>query len=123
MDKYHKKFRRSDEYFENVLQDPRLRQSDDCVMMITRAQKYHLLSDEEKLNHWKKAKRPSRWPQFLAAISYAEKLIEVYDFEAGDWVVLTEKPGHVFGSAMCYMRGECNIFGSLIFYVEVGQKQ
>ena len=105
------------------MQDPRLRQSDDCRMMITRAQKYHLLSDEEKLNHWKKAKRPSRWPQFLAAISYAEKLIEVYDFEAGDWVVLTEKPGHVFGSAMCYMRGVCNIFESLIFDVEVGQKQ
>ena len=73
--------------------------------MITKAQHYHSLSDEEKLSHWKKVKRPSRWPQFLAALSYAEKLIEVYDFEACDWVVLTEKPGHVFGSAMCCMQG------------------
>ena len=74
--------------------------------MITKARHYHSLSDQEKLNHWKQAQRPSRWPQFLAALSYAEKLIEVYDFEACDWVVLTEKPGHVFGSAMCYMQGQ-----------------
>ena len=96
------------------MQDPRLRESDACMAMITKAQNYHSLSEEEKLKHWKKAKRPSRWPQFLAALSYAEKLIEVYDFEACDWLVLTEKPGHVFGSAMCYMQGQL-IFLAIIF--------
>ena len=45
-------------------------------------------------------RKPSRWPQMLAALSYAEKLVECYDFETGDWVVMTEKPGHSFGSAM-----------------------
>ena len=34
-----------------------------------------------------------RWPKLLAALSYAEKLIECFDFEEESWFVLTEKPG------------------------------
>ena len=34
-----------------------------------------------------------RWPKLLAALSYAEKLIECFDFEEENWFVLTEKPG------------------------------
>ena len=77
--------------------------------MVTRARSYHELSYEDKLAHWRQNKKPSRWPQLLAAISYAEKLIECYDFEECDWAVLTEKPGHVFGSAMCCMQGQVMI--------------
>ena len=100
---------RSDDYFENVLRDRRVRESDKCVDMVTRARSYHELSYEDKLAHWRLNKKPSRWPQLLAAISYAEKLIECYDFEECDWAVLTEKPGHVFGSAMCCMQGQVMI--------------
>ena len=31
--------------------------------------------------------------------------VECYDLEEEQWLVLTEKPGHVFGSAMCYLKG------------------
>ena len=33
-----------------------------------------------KVAHWKEKDRPSRWPKLLAALSYAEKLIEVSAF-------------------------------------------
>ena len=52
-------------------------------------------------------RKPSRWPQMLAALSYAEKLVECYDFETGDWVVMTEKPGHSFGSVMVALQVSC----------------
>ena len=105
-----------------------------------------------KVVYWKEKVRPSRWPKLLAALSYAEKLIEVlscsfsvcsaltgfiptttflqffhsalfwavathckqlldkcafwqvYDFEEEEWSVLTEKPGHVFGTPMCFLQ-------------------
>ena len=97
-----------------------------------------------KVAYWKEKVRPSRWPKLLAALSYAEKLIEVlssacsslspihrpkptiifllftahsnqvpenscgcwqvYDFEEEEWSVLTEKPGHVFGTPMCFLQ-------------------
>ena len=64
------------------------------------------MSYDEKLSHWNRHKKPGRWPKQIAALSYAEKLIECYDFESGKWFVLTEKPGHVFGSAMCSLQGD-----------------
>ena len=29
---------------------------------------------------------------------------QVYDFEEEEWSVLTEKPGHVFGTPMCFLQ-------------------
>ena len=34
-----------------------------------------------------------RWPKMLTVLSYAEKLIEAFNFEEEKWFVLTEKPG------------------------------
>ena len=31
-------------------------------------------------------------------------LWQVYDFEEEEWSVLTEKPGHVFGTPMCFLQ-------------------
>lgn len=36
---------------------------------------------------------PTRWPKMLACLSYAEKIIECFDFETGRWILLTERPG------------------------------
>ena len=92
---------------------------------MTRGREYRASSYEDQLLHWRTHARPSRWPRLLAALSYAEKLVSVecrhtsdkdcsrvtcvkvecYDLEEEQWLVLTEKPGHVFGSAMCYLKG------------------
>ncbi len=39
-----------------------------------------------------------RWPQLMAVLPYAEKLIEAFDFEQEKWFVLTEKPGKSISS-------------------------
>ena len=35
---------------------------------------------------------PNRWPKMLACLSYAENIVECYDFESGKWILLTERP-------------------------------
>ena len=75
------------------------------MKIVRNGQDYFNLDYQHKLEHWQHHKKPSRWPKMLAALSYAEKLVECYDFEEKTWIVLTEKPGHVFGSAMCYTQG------------------
>lgn len=42
----------------------------------------------------------SRWPKLLAVLSYAEKIIEYFDFQKENWSVLTEKPDWVFGAEL-----------------------
>ena len=39
--------------------------------------------------------------------------MECYDFESERWLVMTEKPGHVFGSAMCSVKGRLYTLGGV----------
>lgn len=105
---------RSETYFEQVLEDlSQLSGSKSCIGQVTRGREYRASSYEDQLLHWRTHARPSRWPRLLAALSYAEKLVECYDLEEEQWLVLTEKPGHVFGSAMCYLKGKLYTIGGV----------
>ena len=65
--------------------DQTVREDEDCVSMVFEAIQYHELSYEDKLKYWKHRKKPSRWPKLMAAISYADKMIEAFDFEELKW--------------------------------------
>ena len=42
---------------------------------------------------------------------------QVYDFEDEDWSILTEKPGHVFGTPMCFLQVALSFFDFRIWYL------
>lgn len=72
------------------------------MSMIEDAFAYNRMSVDEKLTYWEdtnncqpKRRKPSRWPKLLAALSYADKMIECFDFEEQRWFPLTEKPGQI----------------------------
>ena len=44
-------------------------------------------------------------------LSYAEKILECYDWVSGDWSVLTEKPDWVFGAEMVHCDGRLFTLG------------
>jgi len=87
--------------------------SEICARIMEEADEYFTLSYTEKLEYWRTNQKPSRWPKMLAALSYAEKLIECFDFEEQTWSVITEKPGYVFGSSMCYLNGKLYTIGGV----------
>ena len=116
---------RVDEYFQDILREPEVLRDSKCLQIVRKALDYFKMSYENKLKYWTQNTKPSRWPQLLAALSYAEvrfprvereretrnislfqKLVECYDFQTESWSVITEKPGHIFGSAMCCLNGE-----------------
>jgi len=104
---------RTEEYFEKCESEATVQNHDKCKNLLTQGKLYSNMSYDEKLSHWNRHKKPGRWPKQIAALSYAEKLIECYDFESGKWFVLTEKPGHVFGSAMCSLQGKLYTIGGV----------
>lgn len=84
-----------------------------CVQMLEGALSYHSLSYEKKMDFWSGKVRPSRWPKLLAALSYADKMIECYDFEEQQWMTLTEKPSATFGAEMIYLNGKLYTLGGV----------
>ena len=105
---------RSPNYFKEALADPLVKEVEKCSKLVAEGYNYFNLNYQEKLLYWKEnPKKPSRWPKLLAALSYAEKLIEYYDFETETWSVMTEKPGHMFGSTMCYLKGHLYTLGGV----------
>ena len=97
-------------YYLDTLNDPFIMDDPKCALITEQAYAYFKLSYQEKVGilqrifdnhvkysqdysnpsgivckllkvaHWKEKDRPSRWPKLLAALSYAEKLIEVSAF-------------------------------------------
>ena len=63
---------RSPKYFTAALQEPEVLQDAQCVEVVRRGEDYFHLSYEDKLHHWTRHDKPSRWPHLLAALSYAE---------------------------------------------------
>jgi len=106
-------FIRTPKYYLDTLNDPFVMDDPRCAIITEQAYAYFKLPYQEKVAYWKERVRPSRWPKLLAALSYAEKLIEVYDFEEEEWSVLTEKPGHVFGTPMCFLQGKLYTLGGV----------
>ena len=96
-----------------TLQEPLVRGSPDCLQMIDDALKYHALSYEEKLEYWKGKMKPTRWPKMLAALSYADKIVEAFDFDDEKWIHLTSKPTATFGAELCYLAGRLYSIGGV----------
>ena len=49
----------------------------------------------------------------LACLSYAEKIIECYDFESQEWLFLTERPGCNYGSEAVYAGSKLYAIGGV----------
>ena len=71
-----------------------------CVQILEQARDYHSLSYQDKLSYWVDQAKPSRWPKLMVCLSYAEKILEYYDFTTGCVGQLTEKPDWVFGAEL-----------------------
>lgn len=105
---------RSPKYFMEALADPLIMENEKCTKLLAEGYKYFNMSYMDKLKYWKEnLTKPTRWPKLLAVLSYAEKLIECYDFESETWFVMTEKPGYMFGSTMCYLKGKLYTLGGV----------
>ena len=63
---------RSGEYFQDILREPEVLRDSKCQEIVRKAQDYFQMSYENKLKYWTQNTKPSRWPQLLAALSYAE---------------------------------------------------
>ena len=63
---------RSDQYFQDILKEPEVLRDSKCEEIVRKAWDYFKMSYEKKLNYWTENTKPSRWPQLLAALSYAE---------------------------------------------------
>ncbi len=81
--------------------------------MVENALRYHALSYEEKLIYWRARPKPSRWPRMLAALSYADKPVECFDFEEQRWRLLTNKPTATFGAELCHLAGRLYAVGGV----------
>ena len=106
---------------ETLLQEEADLLRNEALTVIKSGLEYLALSYQDKLIYWSKHSRPGRWPKLLAALSYAESLIECFDFEEEQWIVMTEKPGHVFGSTMCYMNGKTILIFKSLKYLITGK--
>ena len=84
-----------------------------CSHFVQSAIKYHRLNYEDKLGYWRDKRKPSRWPKLMTALSYADKLIECFDFEEQKWFALTEKPSATFGAEMVYAEGMIYTLGGV----------
>ena len=73
-----------------------------CMEILEQAEEYHGMSYDDKLEYWRFQCKPTRWPKLIVCLSYAEKILQYYDFITGDWSVLTEKPDWVFGAELVY---------------------
>ncbi|XP_023333600.1 kelch-like protein 3 [Eurytemora carolleeae] len=104
---------RTPKYYSDTINDPFVMEDKRCARIMEKAEEYFNMSYEEKINYWKENEKPSRWPKLLAALSYAEKLIECYDFEEENSFIITEKPGYVFGSSMCCLHGKLYTIGGV----------
>ena len=62
---------RTGEYFTDILLEPRAL-GDKCEERVRRAWDYFKMSYQQKLDYWTHNTKPARWPQLLAALSYAE---------------------------------------------------
>ena len=63
---------RSEEYFQDILEEPEVLRDSKCQEIVRKARDYFQMCYEKKLNYWTQNTKPSRWPQLLAALSYAE---------------------------------------------------
>ena len=63
---------RSAQYFQDILKEPEVLRDSKCEEIVRKAWDYFEMSYEKKLNYWTENTKPSRWPQLLAALSYAE---------------------------------------------------
>jgi len=104
---------RSPKYYSDTVDDPFVMENKNAARIMEEAEEYFNLSYEEKVGYWREHKKPSRWPKLLVALSYAEKLLEYYDFEEETWSVLTEKPGYVFGSSICSLNNKLYTLGGV----------
>lgn len=100
-------------YLDDAINDPFVMTDDRCADILNSAVEYHDMSQEEQVEYWSTRPKPSRWPKLIAALSYAEKMIECYDFEEERWYLLTEKPGCVYGAEMCYLNGRVYTIGGV----------
>ena len=71
---------RSSEYFQDILREPEVLRDSKCQQIVRKALDYFQMSYENKLKYWTQNTKPSRWPQLLAALSYAE-----VRFHGSDW--------------------------------------
>ena len=55
-----------------------MRQEVEVREVVRRGQEYSRLGYTEQVSHWQHHAKPSRWPQLLATLSYAE-------VRPGDW--------------------------------------
>ncbi len=49
----------------------------------------------------------------LAALPYADKPVEAFDFEESRWRLLTNKPTSTFGAELCYLAGRLYAVGGV----------
>ena len=69
---------RSREYFQDILEEPEVLRDSKCQEIVRKAWDYFQMCYEKKLNYWTQNTKPSRWPQLLAALSYAEVRLNRY---------------------------------------------
>ena len=62
-------------YYLDSLNDPFIMDNPKCAAITEQAYVYFKLPYQDKVTFWKDKPRPSRWPQLLAVLSYAEKLL------------------------------------------------
>ena len=86
-----------------LLDNAHIQEDVHSMEIFDQALEYHNLNYEDKVAYWQSQPgKPSRWPQLLICLSYAEKILQCYDFTSGTWTVLTEKPDWVFGAELAY---------------------
>ena len=86
-----------------LLDDVLIHEDAHSLEILEQALEYHNLNYDDKVSYWQSQPcKPSRWPQLLVCLSYAEKILQCLDFVTGTWSVLTEKPDWVFGAELAY---------------------
>ena len=101
------------EVIERHLQLPTVLQCPHSVEILQQALAYHSLSYQDKLSYWSEQAKPSRWPKLLVCLSYAEKILEYYDFSLAQCGLLTEKPDWVFGAELVQCAGSLFTVGGV----------
>ena len=96
-----------------LLDNPAVSRDSHCVQLLQQALAYHNLSYQDKISYWADQAKPSRWPKLLVCLSYAEKILEYYDFSSGECGLLTEKPDWVFGAELVSCGGALFTIGGV----------
>ena len=104
---------RNSKALKDALSNPIIASNSMCSHYVTSAIKYNRMSYEDRLNYWADKRKPTRWPKLMTALSYADKLIECFDFEEQRWFALTEKPSATFGAEMLYADGKIYTLGGV----------